>query len=344
MNGLRRWFGAWVRDVPPLFSRTLSGNDWVTITNRLGEHSFCSDPSAVRCLSNQTSSLHVADVLPWTGKRILKAANRRWRFQWSDDPQQHSQPEISFLIPVRGTERLPLLLATIASLASLETPSEIIVIEQDEHSVIEDLPSSVRHIHAPHPSKDSRWHKCFAYNRGAEAARSDILVCHDGDIVVPTEYDQCIKRHLCQEDRDVFYPGRFLFYLTQETTAGVLTDKSFDRAVNATPELVKQNWTGGTLAVKRGAFESVGGFDESFTGWTGEDREFYDRCQTHDGMFHSYIPFLHLWHSPQTGRVDAESLRQANQFTADKLAIDRHERIKRLKSNQRLFAEDSSRS
>lgn len=326
--------GAWMRDVPGLWQRTRSGDDWVTVVNRLGNHSVHENPLSVRCLENHTSSLHVAEVLPWTGGRLLKAAEREWSFEWSDRSLACHRAELSVIIPIRGTERLSLLKATIASLASMKTPTEIIVVEQDQESKIGDLPPGVRHIHAPHPNDDPRWHKCFAYNRGAEQAKGDILICHDGDIIVPTEYDASIKRHLCDDGQDVFYPGRFLFYLSEETTNNALTREAFDRIGVAPPETVKQNWTGGTFAIRRDAFEAVGGFDESFTGWTGEDREFYDRCQVLNGMFHSYVPFLHLWHAPQAGRVDKESLQKANSFTASKLAITRDKRIAELKSLQ----------
>lgn len=311
---------------------TVHAGDWVTVVNRLGTHSYSSNPTGVRCLSDQTSSLHISDVLPWTGRKILRAAQQEWNFNWPTQSSHASDPEISVLIPFRGTERLPLLVATIASLSAMKTSIEIIVIEQDEHSTLVNLPDGVQHLHAPHPSGDRRWHKCFAYNRGAERARAGILVCHDADVVVPDRYDECIRRHLVQEDYDVFYPGRFLFYLDQKTTQNTLDNRSFQSVGDAAPETIKQNWTGGTLAIKREAFDAVGGFDESFTGWTGEDREFYDRCQVLNGWFHGYIPFLHLWHAPQLGRIDSHSLSQADKFTASKLAIDRERRIEALKT------------
>ena len=323
-------------DVPRLLQKTRSGDRWVTYTNRLGRYSVLQRPNRVRCLSDQTASLHVSDVLPWTGRRLLRAATRSWNFQWVCDAELCQTPLVSVLIPFRGTDRLPLLEATIFSLAAMNVPLEIIVIEQDTLSRIDRLPSFVRYVHAPHPSGDSRWHKCFAYNRGAEAAKGKILVLHDGDIVVPRQYGEVIRQHLVDERHEVLYPGRFLFYLDQRCTNDVLNSGSYRPAIESRPEQIKENWTGGTVAIRREAFESIGGYDEGFTGWTGEDREFYDRCQVLDGVFHSYLPFLHLWHPAQAGRVDSRLRREADEFTRNKLSVDRNDRIRALLESQRL--------
>ena len=37
---------------------------------------------------------------------------------------------------------------------------------------------------------------------------------------------------------------------------------------------------GGTIALEREAYFEIGGYDECFVGWGGEDNEFFQRCQT----------------------------------------------------------------
>ena len=47
---------------------------------------------------------------------------------------------------------------------------------------------------------------------------------------------------------------------------------------------------------------AIGGFDEGFVDWGGEDDEFYDRCGLLGHCRSGYLPFLHLWHPPQPDR------------------------------------------
>jgi hypothetical protein len=57
--------------------------------------------------------------------------------------------------------------------------------------------------------------------------------------------------------------------------------------------------------VRRDVYFDVGGHDEFFLGWGGEDNEMFDRlrtCRLHDC---AYLPFLHLYHAPQPGKSGA---------------------------------------
>ena len=97
---------------------------------------------------------------------------------------------------------------------------------------------------------------------------------------------------------------RFLFYLGPGDTERFLLEKNAPgrRLRDSSPEMVRQNCQGGTIAVERAAYFHLGGHDEGFTGWGGEDNEFFDRCRLL--RFHpwGYLPFVHLWHVPQTGK------------------------------------------
>lgn len=55
---------------------------------------------------------------------------------------------------------------------------------------------------------------------------------------------------------------------------------------------------GGCFAVHRDVYETVGGHDERFTVWGGEDRSFYFACQTLVGPIERIDGFsYHLWHT-----------------------------------------------
>ena len=69
---------------------------------------------------------------------------------------------------------------------------------------------------------------------------------------------------------------------------------------DAAPEVIVQNLEGGgSVATTREAFESIGGMDESFIGWGGEDNEFWQRAQTCRVWPYGYLPIVHLWRPSQ---------------------------------------------
>ena len=59
---------------------------------------------------------------------------------------------------------------------------------------------------------------------------------------------------------------------------------------------------GGSIALSRRVYEEIGGFDEEFVGWGGEDNEFWDRCLTRRIYPFAYLPLIHLWHELQPGK------------------------------------------
>lgn len=66
------------------------------------------------------------------------------------------------------------------------------------------------------------------------------------------------------------------------------------------PKPVK-NHASGALAIPRSLWEQVGGFDERFKSWGGEDRAFWLACNALAGRIGSYrVPgdAMHLWHPP----------------------------------------------
>ncbi|MEO5672120.1 MAG: galactosyltransferase-related protein, partial [Ramlibacter sp.] len=85
---------------------------------------------------------------------------------------------------------------------------------------------------------------------------------------------------------------------------------------------------GGSITITREAFERIGGMDESFVGWGGEDNEFWERAQTLKSWTWGNLPLVHLWHPSQSGKHDA------NRATAERYRhlaqVEPLERIRRL--------------
>jgi GT2 family glycosyltransferase len=74
---------------------------------------------------------------------------------------------------------------------------------------------------------------------------------------------------------------------------------------------IMQNFPGGSLGVRREVYHAIGGMDESFEGWGGEDNEFLDRLNTTNVFQGGFLPAVHLWHASRPSKGVADNPRLA---------------------------------
>jgi hypothetical protein len=273
---------------------------WLEIHNR--SESITANERGVKCNWRFTSELHIANVFPSTGRRLMHQALTRWPIAMRDAPVVNGPPRVSFLIGHRGTERLPHLLATLRSIAGQSgVPVECIVIEQSAAPEIEKaLPPWVRYVHTPIPRPDLPYCRAWSFNIAKAYAASDVLVLHDNDMLLPERYAfEALQRI---EDGFSFIDlKRFIFYLKEADTTRVFVTGAWPLNGDAT---VIQNLEGGSIVARRDAYDAIGGFDESFVGWGGEDNDFFDRAAFYGGVDRfACMPILHLEHPPQPGKT-----------------------------------------
>jgi hypothetical protein len=307
--------GVLLKDVPRFLQAirhsgtglTSHRDGWIRLCNRI--ESLSADPHGigVSCNWKWGSDLVACEVLPILGRLLLKTSLAEWPIEFSDCPQSpESQPKVSFIIAHSGTDRLAQLRRTIRSLfAQSDCPAEVIVVDQSEVPVLAQLPFQVRYRHLDKSRVQPGWHKAWAYNIGARIANSDILIFQDGDICVPRNYAAQVYQTLTSGGYEAASIQRLLYYLDPDSTRSIENAHSCD--IPLTPERVFQNWKGGTIAVRTDAFFRIGGFDEGFVDWGGEDDEFYDRCAALKHCRFGYLPFIHLWHKPQPGRKQGDN-------------------------------------
>jgi hypothetical protein len=333
---LRHLVGALVYDWVPFelrmrSSRTVDGRPepWLQIRNR--SETISTNERGVRCHWRFASDLHISKVFPSTAARLMRRSLARWPIAMRETPPAMSgPPQVSFLIGHRGTQRLPHLLATLHNIAGQSGVTfECIVVEQSVKPEIERyLPSWVRYLHTPLPWPDLPYCRSWAFNIAVGHARSDILVLHDNDVLIPERYAyEAVQR--VTEGYSFVDLKRFIFYLHTDATARVFVTGVPPRGV---PALVVQNLDGGlSLVARRDAYESIGGFDESYVGWGGEDNDFIDRAGFAGGVYRfGYLPMLHLEHPPQPGKTSLTS-GAIRRYRAMEI-VDPGERIARLRS------------
>jgi GT2 family glycosyltransferase len=331
---LRQKFGVivydWVRYEKGL--RCSAGTDryhypWLEICNRNESLERAPHGPGVLCKWKWTSDLHAAKVFPSLGLRLMKRAFQDWPVVLQNKLSQRDDTHISFVIGHRGTTRLPHLLTTLQTIAAQRDVSlECIVVEQSSTPEIRDaLPIWVRYIHtAPRPNIP--YCRSWAFNVGARMAKGDLLVFHDNDMLMPRDYAaQLLARF--RGGYEVINLKRLIFYLNENHSRQIMASGTLlqDHA----PQTVVQNLeAGGSLAVGKDAFFAIGGFDESFIGWGGEDNEFWERAQTRKVWPYGYLPIIHLWHAPQPGKRDGQYYTAQHYRALSKVAPS--ERIRRL--------------
>jgi len=304
LGELRPLLGVMAKDLPRyLRALTAPGEAYASLCNRNERLERSPDGHGYRCLWQWTSDLHAPKHLPMLGAALMRRALRDHPIRAAAAPFDVQQPRISFIVGHRGLDRLGHLLATLETIAGQrEAAVECVVVEQDTQPLVrERLPAWVRYVHTPPPRPDLAYCRSWAFNVGVRHARADVLVLHDNDMLVPQDYAMQVLHQLAR-GFEVVNLKRFVFYLTQAHTERYFRGEASLTA--QAPLAVMQNAEGGgSLAITRAAYDGIGGFDEAFVGWGGEDVEFWERAGSRRVWPYAFLPLVHLWHGPQPDKM-----------------------------------------
>ncbi|OYP39160.1 hypothetical protein CGZ80_00490 [Rhodopirellula sp. MGV] len=319
-----RWKAEFVLRMPRLARQI--GWSWMDLCNRDESLSISTDGETRICDWSDSSQLTLAKVFPSVANRLFKYCQSQHPILLVDrnrlENTQH--PDASILIAIGGRTRLPLLHLTLMSLIGQTGVSiEIIVCEIGPRAELEhQLPTGIRYLHVPMDNANG-FNKSIALNRAAELATGEVLLVHDGDYVVPADF---VRTTLTQiGSADGIRPCRFIFHLDRVTTQRVLEQHRLPEVVGI-EKIVQNNPT--PMAVKRDAYQRIGGHDEDYFGWGGEDTEFISRLRT-SSMIEGGTTFaLHLWHPAAPKKASGDRNRSMHD---QKMRIPESQRIHRLR-------------
>jgi len=310
---LKQRAGALLFDAPLYLYLLLRNNRdggpaWLQIRNRDEALELSKSRFGIRCEWKWTSDLHLPKVYPLFAQWLFRKALNTYSFRLNSQKRSSdTPPKVSFIIGHRGDSRSGLLLKTIDSIATQQhCEIECIVVEQDTTPLIRELlPHWVKYVFTPIESNTTPYSRSWAFNVGADHASSDCLIFHDNDILVPSNYAVDILKAL-NSGADFVNIKRFIFYLTEVATKQLLSKDTIDTDLSI--ESIMQNAEGGgSVGASKNGFNKIGGFDERFIGWGGEDNEFWERAQTCKIWPFGHLALIHLWHGPQKEKLDIEN-------------------------------------
>lgn len=138
--------------------------------------------------------------------------------------------------------------------------------------------------------------KAKAINQAVEKSKGDILVIADADLF----YDPLLlKNSIKQLEKHAWViPFRRVLNISQKSTQELLeTEPQWPIPINVETRQRPYAAMGGINIVPRRHFEAVGGFDERFVGWGGEDDAFAASLNQMCGYVKRMDATLyHLWH------------------------------------------------
>lgn len=309
--------------------------DWMFITNRNEKYVPALKGTGVCMLDDHTSPLRIASHFPLLSNRLFRKACKQFPFLFCADFNHCDSPKASIIIGHRGKEKLKNLHCVLQSVAAQTIrATECIVVEQSASAELKNqLPAWVRYYHQQVKDTDL-YNRSLAFNLGAEKANSENLIFHDNDLVIPACY---VESHLkyFSLGYELVNLKRFIFGLGRADTNLLSSQHSINIAFS--PKYVLQNAKGGgSLAITKSAYRRIGGFDNRFSGWGGEDNELWQRAQVLNIYPFTNLPMVHLWHKPQ---ADKRGGRHGGGFYTEELfdelsKIPIYDRIKHLTALQ----------
>ena len=294
---LRQRLGALAYDWPRFLRHGLRG-DANLMRNRGETHRQRRTRGAVRLDVYAPSCIWRMSIRGTHG-RCCAARLATWPIVLRDRAgRRPTRRQVSFLIGHRGLERLPNLLATLRSIAGQsEAAIECIVIEQS--AATRDRDRRCRRGCAISTRPWRRASTTAARPPSTQRCRSRAATCSSRT----TTTCSCRKRYAAEVLARVKEGGQFIDLEALHLLSDGRNARRSRRS--AAPDHVatmRRTSRAAASPRRKRPISPIGGFDEDFVGWGGEDLEFWERARAYGRVYEfGYLPLLHLWHRAAAG-------------------------------------------
>ncbi|MDT8911802.1 glycosyltransferase family A protein [Amycolatopsis sp. PS_44_ISF1] len=276
---------------------------------------------------DKPSELCVAAMEAEKLSRLIVHVGEAWRPGPADEvpiaaavpnapPPRAGEPvDAAVVIPFRGsggTARLRNLRWVLASLndqTAGRSRYRIVVVETDEvprwRQEIQPLCDTYLHAY-----NDGRFNKAWAVNVGVVhgAAPAEAVCVLDADILVDRDFVARALARFGEPGTQAHWPFQDLLFLDEDSSRRAIRN----RCVSGRPEVDQRllrgvylrRPPGGCLWLRTSLFRRIGGMDERFAGWGGEDQDFEWRVDRYGALDRHADPIVHLDHPRAQYRAD----------------------------------------
>ena len=218
--------------------------------------------------------------------------------------------EVLVVIPFRdrdpGAVRLRNLLACLLSLRDQSYPREgycVVVVETDNRPRWRDViaPRTDYYLFAPSPGP---FNKSWAVNVGAThcPGQPEVICILDGDVLSDRDFIARNTARFRQPGTVAHLTYRDMFCLDPASSARAIRDRLWEHAAAPDPARLRgfllRRPPGCCVWVRAEAFHRIGGMDERYEGWGGEDYDFAQRLNYAAPLDTYDDSLLHLSHPP----------------------------------------------
>jgi len=171
---------------------------------------------------------------------------------------------------------------------------DVIIVEQDKYSKISHLNLRATHVFI---KSDKPYNRSWAFNVALKRNKNPVIIFGDCDIVMdPQELVNSINE---LNNFDVVSPYSSVLDLTpEETNYPFNMLPQIQRAGRGENDNQKINLCGGIVIFKAESIVKIGGWNEDFIGWGGED-DFQTIKVKKLGLTYKEMPYrcYHFWHN-----------------------------------------------
>ncbi|WP_146060383.1 galactosyltransferase-related protein [Amycolatopsis sp. CA-128772] len=195
---------------------------------------------------------------------------------------------LTVIVPFRAstedrTRNLAVTLRAVRDAARDVPDVEVTLVEQDSGTRLNGVPRTLYDSHVL-VADSGPFNKSWSVNAGVRRSAHERICVLDADLLVDRAVLAAMLRGL--DDADLFVPYRRVTWMdevsTTRTIAAVTAASGPYRLDGAAARgLSIDGLYGGCFAVRRDFYLAIGGHDERYTGWGGEDNAFHELAAAH---------------------------------------------------------------
>ena len=205
--------------------------------------------------------------------------------------------KFSFIVGYRHTEERFLNLKKLIEWVSLFNECDLIIVEQDKISYLEDFNFRGRHVFA---YSDLPYNRSWGFNIGARYSKTEKLVLGDCDLIM--DHTKFIEAFNKLEEFEVVSPYDKVIDLDyKETKFPFLNIFNIQKPERGSSDNQKINLSGGMTFFRKDSYFKISGYDEKFIGWGGEDdfmthkiKKYLKWIEIENNCYHLYHSKVHI--------------------------------------------------